>query len=92
MRLCKNQRRLIHRKRSPCLACGLGHAADLTAIQAVIQHRIAASLPSRREARLIHRQSRPPYLPRPFAGEVAPKVTERAVPSPVGKGDRVSGG
>ena len=31
-----------------CLACGLGHAADLTAIQAVIQHRIAASLPTGR--------------------------------------------
>ena len=32
--------------RSPCLACGLGHTRDLTAIQAVIQHPRAASLPA----------------------------------------------
>ena len=37
---------LIHRKRSPCLACGLGHTRDLTAIQAVIQRPRAASLPT----------------------------------------------
>ena len=38
--------------RSPCLACGLGHTRDLTAIQAVIQHPRAASLPTGEGIRL----------------------------------------
>ena len=49
---------------SPCLACGLGHTRDLTAIQAVIQRPRAASLPAGEGI---------PYgcVPRPL-GEVAP--------------------